>query len=337
MGGHCVTQTDPDLVLEWGRHRRRSWARRHASLVTCVTVVIVLTLAVVGVKVFRPSPGALGPSAPAPTAPIRYLGVHEPDAPKSYADIDQFAQNVGRQPNIVSYYSGWGEPFQKAFAQTAFSRGATTIVFMDPTNISLAKIAAGTYDAYLISFARKVASFGHPVAISFAHEANGFWYTWGYHHSRAADFIAAWRHVVTLFRQHGAGNVIWLWVVNSGSSATGPVQDWWPGSQYVTWVGIAGYYWLPGETFSYIFGRVVATIRRFSHAPVLIAETGVGPFPGRSQGIKDLFAGVRAQHYLGLVWFDVHSHGGLYKGENWRLEGNSTALAVFRSALHGSS
>lgn len=331
-----MTQTNPNPILEWGRHRKRSWVRAHASLVTCMVVVLAAALAVTGVKVYRAHSGTAAPPAPAQAVQhIRYFGVYEPDAPRSYSGIDKFAQRVGRRPNIVSYYSGWGEPFREAFAQTAASHGATTMVFMDPTDIPLPKIAAGSYDSYLITFAHKVAKFGHPVVISFGHEMNGFWYSWGYTHSRPADFIAAWRHVVTVFRQHGASNVTWLWVVNSLSSQTGPVQDWWPGSQYVTWVGISGYYWLPGQSFSYIFGRVVSSVRRFTHAPVLIAETGVGPFPGRSQGIKNLFAGVRAQHYLGLVWFDVHSYGGVYKGENWRLEANTGALATFRSALRG--
>jgi mannan endo-1,4-beta-mannosidase len=334
-----VTQTNPDLITDWGRHRRRrTWVRRHISLVTCVAVALAATLTVIGVKVAKSFSSASRPTAPVRTTQqIRYFGVHEPDAPYSYAGVDQFAQHVGREPNLVSYYSGWKEPFQNTFAQIASSHGATTIIYMDPTNISLAKIAAGGYDSYLISFARSVAAFGHPVVISFGHEMNGFWYSWGYRHSRPSDFIAAWRHVVTVFHRHGAHNVTWLWVVNSISSQTGPVHDWWPGSRYVTWVGIAGYYWLPDETFSYIFSRVASGIRRFTQDPILIAETGVGPFPGRSDGIKDLFAGVRAQHYLGFVWFDVHSYGGVYKGEDWRLPENSGALAAFRSALRGST
>ena len=30
----------------------------------------------------------------------------------------------------------------------------------------------------------------------------------------AATFVAAWRHIVTLFRAEGADNVTWLWTVN---------------------------------------------------------------------------------------------------------------------------
>jgi hypothetical protein len=241
---------------------------------------------------------------------VRYLGVFAPDAPHSYAGVERFTQLAGRSPNLVLYYSGWGERFHRAFAETAAEHGATTIVEMDPTNISLASIASGAHDSYLTSYADSVAAFGRKVVISFGHEMNGYWYSWAYHHSSPESFVAAWRHIVTLFRQQGATNVIWLWQVNSASPKTGPVRDWWPGSHYVTWVGISGYYFLPNETFGYIFKPVVAQIRRFTQAPVLIAETGVAHFPKQASKINDLFTGLRAQHYLGLVWFDHNSAGG---------------------------
>jgi hypothetical protein len=169
---------------------------------------------------------------------------------------------------------------------------------------------------------------------------NGYWETWGYHHTPPATFVAAWRHIVTLFRDQGATNVVWLWQVNSASAQTGPVRDWWPGAQYVTWVGVSGYYYLPGDNFYNIFSPVVTAIRQFTHDPLLIAETAVGPQAGQSRGINDLFTGMRVQNslgldYVGLVWFDQHSYGGLYKEQNWRIEGNPTAITAFRSALAG--
>jgi hypothetical protein len=191
--------------------------------------------------------------------------------------VEGFAKAIGRKPNLVGYYSGWNEPFKSAFAETAARHGADTIVQMDPDGVPLAKIASGADDSYLTSFANSVAAFQHPIVISFGREMNGFWYTWGYHHTPPSVFVAAWRHIVTLFRQHGATNVKWLWQVNSASPQTGPVRDWWPGAQYVTWVGVSGYYVVPTDTFSYIFKPVVAAVRQFTHDPVLIAETGVRP------------------------------------------------------------
>jgi mannan endo-1,4-beta-mannosidase len=316
-----------------------TWLSRHsnavicAAIVICAAVVIAAAVVITGVKLSSTGPDKQDP-VPG-SRHIQYLGVYEPGAPGSYTGVLQFARAVGRQPNLVSYYSGWNEPFQTQFAEEAASHGAMTIVQIDPTNISLASIAAGAYDSYLTAFASEVASFRYKVIISFAHEMNGNWYSWGYQHQSAASFKAAWRHIVTLFRQHGASNVIWLWQVNSLSGKTGPPSAWWPGPQYVNWVGISGYYFVPGATFDNILNPVLFEVRKFTHDPVLIAETGVGPQAGQKRGIDDLFAGIRTHRIIGLVWFDQHSYGGIYKGENWRLEGNPPALNAFRNALKG--
>jgi hypothetical protein len=270
---------------------------------------------------------------------LHYLGVYEPGSPRSYANVDRFAKAIGHSPNLILYYSGWPEHFKTAFAQAAAAHGATTLVEMDPTRIPLEKIANGTFDPYLVSYARAVAKFRKRVIISFGHEMNGYWYSWGYHNSRPASFIAAWRHIVTLFRQHGATNVTWMWQVNSASSKTGPVRAWWPGSRYVDWVGVSGYYFVRGETFGYIFKPVVASVRKFTNDPILIAETASAPGSGQTARINDLFAGARKEHYLGLVWFDHDSSGGggggPYTGKDWRLEGHPAELKAFRAALTG--
>ena len=95
-----------------------------------------------------------------PTHTVSYLGVYEPDAPASYASVDQFAQGIGRQPNLVSYYSDWRDPFQTRFAALAAKHGAITLVQIDPKDVSLADIASGQYDAYLRSYAAGVKAFG---------------------------------------------------------------------------------------------------------------------------------------------------------------------------------
>jgi hypothetical protein len=337
-----LTLTDPEPASRLG-HRRtadgsggRGGRTGRGWRTGTIARIAVVAVAAVTVAVVKLTGGHADPPPPAPAAPIQYLGVFEPDAPGTYASVDGFGRAVGRQPNLVLYYRGWGQHFDRAFAQTAASHGATPFVQLNPTRVSLARIAHGAYDAYLTSFARQVAAFGEPVVIGFGHEMNGYWYSWGYTRARPADFIAAWRHIVTLFRGHGASNVRWLWDVNSKSRRTGPVHDWWPGAQYVTWVGVNGYYYLPGQNFANVFRPVIADIRRFTHAPLLIGETAVGPRAGQPKGIHDLFAGARAQHVLGLVWFDRTSHGSVYK-QDWRLEGNPAALAAFRGALHGSS
>jgi mannan endo-1,4-beta-mannosidase len=47
--------------------------------------------------------------------------------------------------------------------------------------------------------------------IGFAPEMNGNWYKWGDQNTSPATWVAAWRHVVDVFRANGADNVSWLW------------------------------------------------------------------------------------------------------------------------------
>ena len=150
----------------------------------------------------------------APASPASYLGVYEPGAPPGYQPIAGFGKAAGKVAELVGYYSGWAERFAAAFAQRAHAHGAIPYVQIDPTLASVSTIAAGAYDIYLRSYADSVRKFGHAVVIGFGHEMNAPWYSWGFGHVPAATFIAAWRHIVTLFRGQGADNVTWLWTVN---------------------------------------------------------------------------------------------------------------------------
>jgi mannan endo-1,4-beta-mannosidase len=140
-------------------------------------------------------------------------------------------------------------------------------------------------------------------------------------------FVAAWRHIVTLFRTRGARNVTWLWTVNVVDDPQhGKIPSptpWWPGSAYVTWVGIDGYYSSRSTVFSSLFGPTIAIVREMTRAPILISETAAIPNAGQPAKISDLFAGIRLYGLLGFVWFDSVHTG------DWRLS-SPPAIAAFR-------
>jgi mannan endo-1,4-beta-mannosidase len=260
-----------------------------------------------------------------PATPGSYIGLYPDGVPDSYAGVTAFTTATGVRPNIVPYYSGWLEPFQASFAATAAQHGAVPLVQIDPTHISLAAIASGQYDRYLQTYAEAVRAFRHPVIVSFGHEMNGGWYSWGYRHTPAAVFVAAWRHIVNLFRSAGAKNVTWLWTINIIHKAHGvpPPERWWPGSSYVTWVGIDGYYYSSSYAFDSLFGPTIAAVRELTQAPILIAETAVAPAADQSVKIANLFDGARTYGLLGFIWFDsVHTR-------DWRIKGPA-AFAAFR-------
>jgi hypothetical protein len=269
-----------------------------------------------------------------PRASDSYLGVFEPGSPPSYQPIQQFAQAAGRTPNLVGYYSGWAEPFATSFADMVHRHGLIPFVQIDPTFASVSAIAEGAYDGYLRLYADSVKDFGHQVVIGFGHEMNATWYSWGYGNTSPATFVAAWQHIVDVFRSEGADNVTWLWTIQADESGTGPIGSWWPGAKYVTWVGIDGYYYTPADTFAKVFGRTIAQVQGFTDKPILLSETAVTPRANQYLNILNLFEGVEKAKALGVVWFDKDQSGSL-QHQDWRLEGNTVAEGAFRVGVSG--
>jgi hypothetical protein len=139
--------------------------------------------------------------------------------------------------------------------------------------------------------------------------------------------VAAWRHIVTLFRERGARNVTWLWAVNvidAQQEAASPAP-WWPGASYVTWVGMDGYYVKPSAAFASLFGPTIAAVRGLTSDPILISETAA-PAGVQPAKIADLYAGVRLYGLLGFVWFNAIG------SRDWRLTSTAAAAAFRRGA-----
>jgi len=269
-----------------------------------------------------------------PSKPASYLGVFEPNSPPSYQPIEAFANAAGREPNLIGYYSGWAEPFATSFAEMVHRHGIIPFVQIDPTYASVSAIAAGSYDGYLTIYADAVRDFGHQVVIGFGHEMNANVYSWGYGKLPASTFVAAWRHIVTLFRSQGADNVTWLWTLQADRPGTGPVADWWPGASYVTWVGIDGYYNNPSDTFRKVFAQTIEQVGEFTHKPVLLSETAVTRRGDQYANIVNLFEGMTKYKTLGLVWFDKDQTRQV-QHQDWRLEGDPLAEAAFRLGVSG--
>lgn len=316
-----------------GGQRRRGTLAKTCAVLACLVVIAGFAVAQLG---HGATPQRARPLSVRPVSvrPASYLGVFEPGEMDSYQPVEQFGAAAGHQPDIALYYSGWNDPFQARFAAEAHAHGAMPFVQINPGDVPMAAVASGEYDPYLRTYAGAVRRYGHPVIISFAGEANGQWYRWGWTRTSPAMWVAAWRHVVTVFRQAGTRNVIWLWTVNRESPGMGPLRDYWPGAAYVTWAGLDGYYFQGSTTFAGSFAPTIDTIRSLTRDPILLSEVAIGPVAGQVAKIPDLFAGIEAYGLLGLVWFDQAQHGGVYH-QDWRLEDDPPAVAVFRRAAAG--
>jgi len=201
---------------------------------------------------------------------------------------------------LVHTYAAWGDAadqdFPAAFVETVHALGSVPVITWEPwlttfenrlhphlplrnerDRNGLGAVAHGEYDFYVDAWAREAARHDGPVILRFAHEMNDpYRYPWGPHNNEAADFIAAWRHVVERFRAAGADRVLWAW---SPHVAYEGYWSFWPGEAYVDWVatGALNYgtaaVWSKWYTFDQIFGRHYEELHRVGK-PIMIAEFG---------------------------------------------------------------
>ncbi|MGH2974994.1 MAG: glycoside hydrolase family 26 protein [Solirubrobacterales bacterium] len=289
------------------------------------------------------------PAGATAASPIK-LGAYIPNGPEDAGALDSYAAKVGRQPDIVMNYSNVTDPLLTATdISNLEDRGETPMVtwqlyksgWSGPT-ISLSGIASGTYDGYLRRAASLAKSLPFDVMIRFGHEMNGDWYRWG---GQPAAYVAAWRHIVTVFRAAGADNVKWVWSPNVDQGSY-PFAKYFPGDSWVDYVALDGYNWGTSgmgtnrwQTLSQVFSSSYRQITQLSTKPVMIAETSSSETGGdKADWIRDGFLKTIPQEFprvRAVLWFDRAME------QDWTVDSSHASLDAYRqvvsSSLYGGS
>jgi mannan endo-1,4-beta-mannosidase len=263
----------------------------------------------------------------------KFLGVQAPGAPDSLGPVRSFAAVAGARPNLIGQYMSWNNLLDTQAVTSAWSYGALYYMVWEPYHTTVAAIADGRSNGYITRLAQEVRALNLPVAISFGHEMNGFWYPWGTTGTTAAQFVAAWRLIHRLFAAAHATNVIWVWNPNVISAEPRlDLSAYYPGDPYVDWVGVTGYFGAEGpDTFEGVYGPTMREIRGFTAKPFIIAETSVQTGPDAAAAAQNLVTGVgQRSDVLGFVWFDYDK-----AGVDWRLESRPLVRAPIAAGLTG--
>lgn len=261
------------------------------------------------------------------------IGVYQPNSPGSFGQITTFAAEAGFTPRITSYYtSSFTQSFPMSFAEQAAAQGTKVLVQWQPRGTTNKAIAAGQEDAAITAMATAIKQLNYQVIISYGQEMNGDWYPWGnVSGNTAAEYVAAYQHIWNLFQKEAVHNVTWLWDPNIIYEGSPSLKSWYPGDQYVNWVGLDGYFGYPTDTFNTVFGPSLAELRTFTYKPLLIAETGVAGATGPTQ-LNSIFAGASLAGAIGIVYFD-QAQSGDPMHQNWRLENTPANMAAFKAGV----
>jgi hypothetical protein len=273
-------------------------------------------------------------------APPIALGVSVSDPGRS-ADLQSYVSSVGRRPAMVMWFQSFDEPLYYAGQLAAVHRlGAAPMVTWEPAHgpapVPLQSIAAGAEDAYLRRAAAAATRWHGPLFVRFAAEMNVASSPWGpgTPGDTPADYVAAWRHVVSVFRQAGATNVRWVWSPNVDCGGRCPFAAYYPGDRWVDWVALDGYNYaaaddLPWMSFAQIFGPSYDRLEALTRKPLLIAETSSGEAGGdKAAWIRQSFLQTipaRLPNVRAVVWWQHDD-----PEADWRVNSSAPALAAFR-------
>jgi len=271
---------------------------------------------------------------PAAASATIQLGAYTPGAPANASALSEYASMVGRKPDIVMWYRDVGQPLLYSNEVTNLrATGQTPMVTWEPAQ-SLSGIASGAYDSYLHEAAKVAKSWGSPMMIRFAHEMNGTWYSWS---GSPETFVAAWRHVVSIFRADGATNVKWVWSPNIQEGAKYPISPYFPGDEWIDYVGLDGYNWgtVNGETWhslKEVFATSYSVVTQLSTKPVVITETSSSETGGdKAAWVRSGFMTAIPQSFprvSAVVWFNK------VQEDDWRINSTQSSLEAYRAVVN---
>ena len=186
------------------------------------------------------------------------------------------------------YWNPWDRPFKRG----------------EPAgSLQLARYCQRQWDNYIDTWASQAKEFGQPMLVSWGLEMNGTWFPWsGFFYGGGSIipgtkpplsgpelFKKAYKHVIEPGACSGADNIQWVFHANNTSEPNEPwnrMANYWPGSQYVDWLGLSAYgkqypgpAWIP---FKIVLPEYYKEICQLDpNKPFILAEWGVGEFPAQ--------------------------------------------------------
>jgi len=306
-----------------------------AKTAAAVLAIAVLVLSIIGEK---PPPVQAQPSA------VR-LGIN--GTTEQYAHLGQ----LGLPVSVMAIWESWSsDSSPRSILDEAAAIGATPFIIWQPmvasnsksAFYSTPKIAAGKFDTYITLWATTIKEYEAPVYIRFAHEMNGSWYPWSA--SGSHSYIAAWRHVWSIFHKVGARNARFLWspdgiIGHEQSAWQKEVSKWFPGERYVDYVGMSTVMFLATAKYgiNYYFNRLDFLKEHF-RKPMILPEMKV--FQGaRYSWLEELRHKLAQRRWIKMLLWSESASTAQALGEfrtgqmNWSLAKDPRARHLLRAAV----
>ena len=265
---------------------------------------------------------------------------------KEPMSIQIFERLVGKQLSMVLWYQGMSPERKFAeiqdfrindLSENFFGQRFLSLGWLPGKGIVLDDIISGKLDDYFYDYFSdsidKNKNFGiaSPIWFRPMNEFNSNWVPWGL----APDqFRAAWRRMYNIAEQVGAAEQhIFVWSPNHRSypdQLWNKMERYWPGDQYVDWVGVSCYppsvQYVGTESNRYTVERCREVNQKYgSYKPMMIAEGGYSDTVDRSEFVRQ--------------WFSFHEVYPSFKAMIWEnhntrvIQADKNALEIYRKEV----
>ena len=257
--------------------------------------------------------------------------------------IQAYADAVGPPPDGVMLYTSVqkleglteqidigsgpmdGAELHRRFPTAALQIGLYMVDALEP-------MAAGAYDEHLDQLADWIRASGVPVFLRVGYECDG-----PHNHYDPAAYVRAYRYLVDRFRARGVANAAYVWHAYGGAPAAQPLQAWYPGDDYVDWVGVS-YFDQPQDLM-----EPAVALAQAHGKPVMLAEaTPRGTVPGDGAltwqaWFDDLFAFIERHDINALCYINSNwDSQPMWRGQGWgdaRIQADPAVQAAWIAEL----
>lgn len=166
--------------------------------------------------------------------------------------VEALEGSAGRTFSLVRVFTLWDEAFPSSYHLWLRDGGRTPIIsvraktgagqLVSFRSIADAQPGSVTYNR-MVTWAQRIKAYGSFVYLTFNHEPEA---DASAGNGEAADFIAAWRKWVTIFREQGVTNAEFMWIMTEhafqvSSSDRRYGAKWYPGDEWVVHLGADAY------------------------------------------------------------------------------------------------
>lgn len=241
---------------------------------------------------------------------------------KSYQQaIQNFDARTGIHSDVQDLYANenLGKVPDLAAMQADIKAGITPMLSLRTTKY--ADVISGKDDAYLKGVADDLKAAGGEVLLRPNWEMDGS-KNQGY--GSPAEFIASWRYMHDFMEKQGVTNVKWVFTPNAGAYDTPtpswakPAKDYYPGNDYVDYIGSDGYSGLGGAKYQ--------TPEQVFQSGVDFANAQGKPFFIGEAGVSSSLGAATDANYMRLMTQYLKAHPEI-KGMAWFSEGSNDVFS----------